>query len=100
MKITNGGTAFPQRRFDTVAERFTSQGGLTLRDHFAGLAMQGLMDAAIPMSEIAKEAYLMADLMLKAREAETQQEKLLAGYEMARLQAIAEKARRMNGRVE
>jgi hypothetical protein len=42
--------------------------GMYLRDYFAAKAMQGLMDAAMPMSEIAKEAYLMADLMLKARE--------------------------------
>lgn len=41
---------------------------MTLRDHFAGLAMQGLMDAAMPMAEIAPVAYQMADEMLKARE--------------------------------
>jgi hypothetical protein len=40
---------------------------MTLRDYFAAKAMQGLMDAAMPMSEIASEAYAMADLMLKAR---------------------------------
>ena len=61
MKIT-----IPQHASKDVFTAF----GMTLRDHFAGLAMQGLMDAAIPMSEIAKEAYLMADLMLKAREGE------------------------------
>ena len=41
---------------------------MTLRDWFAAKAMHGLMDAAMPMEEIAKEAYQMADLMLKARE--------------------------------
>ena len=41
---------------------------MTLRDWFAAKAMHGLMDAAMPMAEIAKEAYQMADLMLKARE--------------------------------
>ena len=41
---------------------------MTLRDYFAAKAMQGLMDAAMPMAEIAEEAYQMADLMLKARE--------------------------------
>jgi hypothetical protein len=40
---------------------------MTLRDHYAGLAMQGLMDAAMPMPEIADAAYEMADAMLKAR---------------------------------
>lgn len=43
--------------------------GMTLRDYFAAKAMQGLMDAAMPMSEIAPAAYEMADEMLKAREA-------------------------------
>jgi len=41
---------------------------MTLRDEFAGRAMQGLMDAAMPMPEIADAAYDMADAMLKARE--------------------------------
>jgi uncharacterized protein with PhoU and TrkA domain len=43
--------------------------GMTLRDYFAAKAMQGLMDAAMPMPEIADAAYDMADAMLKAREA-------------------------------
>jgi hypothetical protein len=50
-----------------------TSGGLNsthaLRDYFAAKAMQGLMDAALPESEIAKAAYEMADAMLKAREA-------------------------------
>jgi hypothetical protein len=41
--------------------------GMTLRDYFAAKAMQGLMDAAMPMPEIAQAAYSMADAMLKAR---------------------------------
>ena len=41
---------------------------MTLRDYFAAKAMQGLMDAAMPMTEIAVAAYAMADDMLKARE--------------------------------
>ena len=43
--------------------------GMTLRDYFAAKAMQGMMDAAIPISEIAAGSYQMADAMLKAREA-------------------------------
>ena len=39
----------------------------SLRDYFAAKAMQGLMDAAMPMPEIAGAAYEMADAMLKAR---------------------------------
>jgi hypothetical protein len=97
MKINDGGPAFPTHE--------DMQEGMTLRDHFAGLAMQALLARTTYHIEdaprdIAEEAYDYADAMLKAREAETQQEKLLAGYEMARLQAIAERARRMNGRVE
>jgi len=47
---------------------------LTLRDHFAGLAMQGLLSYAAtsgkyapPDDELAREAYKMADAMLKER---------------------------------
>jgi hypothetical protein len=71
MTIKDRGRVYPQylpnvSRFGTAHPEYS--GGMTLRDHFAAKAMQGLMDAAMPMSEIAKEAYLMADLMLKARE--------------------------------
>ena len=47
---------------------------MTLRDHFAGLAMQGLLSYAAtsgkyapPDDELAREAYKMADAMLKER---------------------------------
>jgi hypothetical protein len=44
--------------------------GMTIRDVYAGLAMQGMMvDVYIPdYDHIAKTAYAMADAMLKARE--------------------------------
>jgi hypothetical protein len=53
--------AFPDRYRD----------GMTLRDYFAGEAMQGMMvDVYIPdCAHIAKTAYAMADAMMKAREA-------------------------------
>jgi hypothetical protein len=43
--------------------------GMTIRDVYAGLAMQGMMvDVYIPdYDHIAKTAYAMADAMLKAR---------------------------------
>jgi hypothetical protein len=43
---------------------------MTLRDHFAGLAMQGILaDPTTPRSvEIEGAAYYIADAMLKARE--------------------------------
>jgi hypothetical protein len=76
MTIKDGGPAFPQHGFDTVAERFTSQGGMTLRDYFAGLALMGVMASRNPTSprfypeDDAAYVYAVADAMLKAREAE------------------------------
>lgn len=40
---------------------------MTLRDHFAGLAMQGLIDNDGLFSEIPLQAYALADAMLKER---------------------------------
>lgn len=56
-----GGHAFP-------TSQIADSDGMTLRDYFAAKAMQGLMDAAMPMPEIADAAYAMADAMLKARD--------------------------------
>ena len=42
---------------------------MTMRDHFAGLAMQVLLVDATSMDNVASNAYAMADEMLKAREA-------------------------------
>ena len=43
--------------------------GITLRDHFAGLAMQGVlaMDDDIDYKYISSVAYIMADAMLEER---------------------------------
>ena len=43
---------------------------MTLRDYFAAKAMQGLLssDVYAPVEKFAKQAYVMADEMLKARE--------------------------------
>ena len=44
------------------------EAGMTLRDYFAAKAMQGLI-VSYPVSwDYAKEAYKIADAMLKARE--------------------------------
>ena len=64
-----GGPAFPTKNYAAIqplAEGYSE--GMTLRDWFAGKAMQGLMDAAMPMPEIAQAAYQMADAMLKERD--------------------------------
>jgi hypothetical protein len=64
--------AFPQHGFDTIAERFTSQGGMTIRDYFAAKAMQSFTttDRMLWSNErMAAEAYDVADAMLQARDA-------------------------------
>ncbi|WP_274787532.1 hypothetical protein [Klebsiella pneumoniae] len=67
-KENNGGPVYPTQGYE----------GLTLRDYFAGQAMQGWL-ASYPESDqhpvathrenmVAELSYLMADAMLKARE--------------------------------
>lgn len=67
-----GGPAFPQP--DLVEDgHVVSQGqtGMTLRDHFAGLAMQALIAVTpggdLPHRMAAADAYRYADAMLEAR---------------------------------
>lgn len=55
--------AFPQ---PTGINLFYS--GMTLRDYFAAKALPRVMQDGKSFSEIAKDAYLMADVMMKARE--------------------------------
>ena len=48
----------------------TDELGMTLRDYFAGLAMQGLIsinDLDLTHEDYARLAYLIADAMLKER---------------------------------
>lgn len=110
-KINDGGPAFPRRlaqvenREDFYAHELCAQSGMSLRDWFAGMAMQEMIgsyrmtmrgtedaqtssdadytsfnrDMAIDTNhktgepdganEIASDAYVFADAMLKAREA-------------------------------
>ena len=66
-----GGQAFPR----SPHTGDSSDDGMTLRDYFAAKAMQAMLsaqikalgDATIP--NVAKDAYRMADGMLKARQA-------------------------------
>jgi len=51
----------------------TDETGMTLRDYFAGLAMQGMMASnnlpnSVKNDELAAVAYDLADAMLKERE--------------------------------
>ena len=69
-----GGPAFPQTEVDRDGATITHHSGMTLRDYFAAKAMQSyLADCAwrndIPHSETARVAYIVADAMIKAREA-------------------------------
>lgn len=85
-KITDGGPAFPYTpdRHEPVDDQITlvklgQIPGMSLRDHFAGLAMQGWILAeptldGLPLSgtedhagKLAITAYVYADAMLKAR---------------------------------
>ncbi len=69
-KIDNGGPAFPPHRNPE-----THASGMTLRDWFAGQALQGLAAGLNAQEEwhgwssgeFAKEAFELADAMLKER---------------------------------
>lgn len=69
--IDNGGPAFP-----ATEEHGCNSGwsGMNLRDYFAAKAMQGMLANQHPYQAsdehmFARDAYVMADAMLKAREA-------------------------------
>jgi hypothetical protein len=69
MSNTNtGGSAFPSPVIDV-----DNHAGMTLRDYFAAKAMQGMLACPVqPQSGAdmyARDAYFVADAMLKAREA-------------------------------
>ena len=58
----NGGPAFPNQGYE----------GLTIRDYFAAKAMQGIISSECnygAFSDLASDAYSIADAMLRAREA-------------------------------
>ena len=59
---TDGGAAFP------VAHTYLVQSGMSLRDYFAAKAMQALAQGNY-FDATARQAYMIADAMLKAREA-------------------------------
>jgi hypothetical protein len=75
----DGGSAFPQsqRLFDNDTQSWAvhSVGGMSLRDWFAGMALQGYMAYSHPQSMVGifpdaavQKSYEIADLMLAARE--------------------------------
>jgi hypothetical protein len=73
MNNTNtGGPAFPAQWFDKQTDDIAFAQGMTLRDYFAAKAMQGMLACPVqPQSGAdmyARDAYFVADAMLKARE--------------------------------
>lgn len=72
MSIKDGGPAFPSARDMRHNPDFDHEGGMSLRDHFAGLAMQAIIhDTQLGFDAICAEAYQYADAMLAAREQRT-----------------------------
>jgi hypothetical protein len=59
---TDGGAAFP------VAHSYLIQSGMSLRDYFAGKAMQALARPGNYFDATARQAYMIADEMMKARD--------------------------------
>ncbi|HDR2317094.1 TPA: hypothetical protein QCH60_002897 [Enterobacter asburiae] len=69
-KKNDGGYAFPMEATDATACRDCNQ-GMTLRDYFAAKAMQGIISSECnygAFSDLASDAYSIADAMLRARE--------------------------------
>jgi hypothetical protein len=76
MSNTNtGGPAFPVEYYDAELDKRIVVQGMNLRDYFAAKAMQSLIIANGPAPQggwptyAERTAYLVADAMLKAREA-------------------------------
>jgi hypothetical protein len=75
--INDGGPAFPcvyySEPIGSIGPQLTVKGGISMRDYFAGKALQGLMSKVKPEAHWedyrAKWSYEAADAMLKAREA-------------------------------
>lgn len=77
--IKDGGAAYPVAMSEQTHSNQNCapfQQGMSLRDHFAGLAMAAVISgrsahyggAKIEIDEIASQAYLMADAMIRTRE--------------------------------
>jgi hypothetical protein len=62
-EINDGGSAFP-----AMAPGGYCTPGMSLRDWFAGQALQGLLAARNDCHNSAHDAYLLADMMLELRE--------------------------------
>lgn len=70
MSKDNGGQAFPRAGFSGPAGLGRPVDGMSLRDYFAAKAMTYILESCYEdePEAIAREAYLIADAMLKERE--------------------------------
>lgn len=62
--INDGGPAFPR----SATDHCHSQEGMTIRDYFAGKAIEALIVRGWGLEAASGKAYEIADAMLKARE--------------------------------
>lgn len=72
-QINDGGPAFPSPPSHHSNGFYSTGNGMTLRDYFAAVALQGLLSSIQPnqvwsCEDVAVTCYRMADAMLKARE--------------------------------
>jgi hypothetical protein len=73
MSDKTGGPAFPVAHTDMVipGQSVKETQGMTLRDWFAGKALEGMLAGRVPAESYecrARDAYRYADIMLKERE--------------------------------
>jgi hypothetical protein len=61
--------AFPSYEYQKSYGQMMAVGGMTLRDYFAAKALPQCFEVSTTTDIAAKEAYRMADAMMKAREA-------------------------------
>ena len=71
MSTNDGGPAYPVTQWNNDSASREIMGGMSLRDHFAGLAMQGMIACGeeYDNAELGRFAYDIADAMIRAREA-------------------------------
>ena len=67
-KDKTGGSAFP----NTDANFVNKNWGMTLRDYFAAKAMQALAQKYSHEGDVSRNAYKLADAMLRARALESE----------------------------
>lgn len=72
MSNNTGGPAFPTKSYDVARQTWTIEEGMTMRDYFASCMISSGHTfgpkRSLDPNEVAKQAYELADAMLKARE--------------------------------